>query len=220
MKNPLHTLDEVIWEQFGKVTNAAYNSLGWTKYDLGQVTSCLQGMAFTVYGIYLTIYGAVTNDVPSLLVGPPSIGAGYAFYLNDRKKIARRHDNELTDLVRRGVSHQPTFGMFRPAILAISAYTFYKGVSITLGKYKMPESIAHSTSSLGLLMAAAGVSFALHVATDYILDQPTPPPTQKKSIRSALREYVSRRSRRAGPAEQPVSHYVPLPQFVSGAPHG
>ena len=56
MRNPLTSLDELIWKQFEKITIAANKRLGWSKYDLANITQNISTVSYFGMGGYTALY--------------------------------------------------------------------------------------------------------------------------------------------------------------------
>ena len=69
MTNPLTSLDELIWQQFEKVTVAANKRLGWNKYDLATASSGAASVSALGSGLYSGIYGFLKNQITMEAIG-------------------------------------------------------------------------------------------------------------------------------------------------------
>jgi len=85
MKNPLTSLDELIWQQFEKVTQYAHKEYGWNKYDLSRWCDNAAALSLVGMGTYSALQGFIdpTTRAPlNLSLGFAAVAAAYMTNLN------------------------------------------------------------------------------------------------------------------------------------------
>lgn len=193
MKNPLTSLDELIWKQCEKVTEYAYKNAGWDKWDLIRVTDTAAITAQVGMGIYTAMSGVVRNEFPVLrgyyvlmggLIGGGGLATSYFYKVMNKQ----RQDQEFKILTETGASLRPSYGSMRPnALGAASALAGYAA-------YNLHQDAAPLDVLWGLTMGCASILLISSVASNYFSSQSPPkPPTPKKSLWNIVREVVYKR---------------------------
>ncbi len=201
MTNPLTTLDELIWKQFEKVTNAAYKRYGWDKYDLAVLASDVANFSFGLMGAYIGYHGIREKFPANVIAGALLIPLGLFNHFYDRRRAERLRDKEFATVLKKGCSSEPQFSAERPVLSGMAAYAFYSGVNgLYRGNYPL----------IGISLLAGSVYMAAHIGYRYFLSQiPKPPSTAKKSLWQALADYVTKPfHKEQQPVEVPAAKYI------------
>ncbi len=214
MKNPLTSLDEIVWKQFEKVTQYAHRNYGWDKYDLATRCSSLVTCSLLGGGMYMAIANYSTGNFVRGSLSLVSFAAmGVSIDILSKYLHNQWRKNETEELTNTGATREPTFTSVRPAMLSIPPVLYGLGISMAagnnfLGDEQFYNEQYRAAATLGCLMAGTmGVGF---VATWYFDDQMMTPPSLKKSLWKALWSYVTRPFSTAAqkPVEQPISDYI------------
>ena len=180
MKNPLLTLDEIVWKQFEKVTQGANKRLGWNKYDLARMMDTAAATSLIGWGGYQSLYSRFDNNYVNIAIylgtGVLLVGIGYSRYKNSRNENEWLEKQELDELTRAGAAKSPIYDPLRPLTLIGGVILVSGGIDI----------IGHNDTDNGLvvgLMAMMGGLYAQFITcSNYFRSQIMTPPSKKKSI--------------------------------------
>ena len=201
MINPLISLDELIWQQFEKVTVAANKKLGWNKYDLARIADSTAAMFFSGVGVYYTLRGVHDSSIthPIYLAGGIFITSlGYFIYNSKNQRNKRAEEEEIKEIVRTGAAKEPEMSMYRPIMLLWPGYFITRSLDHLMQRNsKIPEfstslSINQHNTLAGLLFLSMGLYFLGDWSADYFRSQIMTPPSIKKSIWITLTNYVTK----------------------------
>ena len=197
MKNPLTSLDELIWQQFEKITQKAHTELGWDKFDLATRTNLLAGMSMTAAGLYSTFNLYYDNGN----ISPVGLGVtvmGLAYY-----RMCKRSDDTLRVLetyrvMNSGAARKPKFNPRRPLTLMGSLGGWYVGSQfIRYAQYPSHLAIKDPVNfkkTIGLTIIGVASTFLFQTCAMYFHDQIfIPPAGTKKTVWEKINEYVAER---------------------------
>ena len=94
MTNPLLTLDRLIWNAHEKVTRAAYQRLGWNKYDLVQIAETAGNFGMIATGLAIVGHGLFNYNPGEFGYG--LICCGLATY----KDLTSRNKNHIREKIQ------------------------------------------------------------------------------------------------------------------------
>ncbi len=225
MTNPLTSLDELIWQQFEKVTVAANKRLGWNKYDLARIADSTAAMFFSGVGVYHTLRGVHDSSVTSSIRlggGILITSLGYLIYNSKKQKNKRWEEEEIKEIIETGAVKQPKMYMHRPVMLTWPGYFIYRSIDhlthrnskISEGSFSL-STIQYNTLA-GFTLLSMGLYFLSDLSADYFRSQLMTPPSTKKSIWKAVTDYVTKPSYKAAP--QPVESgvkYQTIDDYIS-----
>ncbi len=222
MKNPLTTLDEIVWKQFEKVTQYAHKKLGWNKYDLATITDRAFAAVSVGASVYAGIEGAYypvasSDQIIAMAVSLMWLGAGYLEHQN-AKKNKKLEKSELSEIVRTGAILQPQFSSSRPVTLCIDLLVCGGGIYGLLGGLQPAHEIVGGPQEysllIGLSLIATGATFLFKTSSDYFRSQLMTPPKAKKSLWNAAHESVASLGKYFKPAPKPVE--APAAKYAAG----
>ncbi len=215
MRNPLTTLDELIWQQFEKVTVAAEKRLGWDKWDLADRALKIADGALVGFGTYVAISGSYATGsmhyaVPTL--GATLIGSALLMECIGSHVFQKERRREQKLLLQTGASEEPTFSPLRPvglvsgsALLGWGASLFYVPVAVPKHFQNMSPELYNTMG--GMLSILVGTYFSSLTAMSYFQDQlPRPSAAAKKSLWEAITGYIT----------NPFSKKIPAPAEAPG----
>ena len=211
MVNPLASLDELIWNQCEKITTLANKTVGWDKYDLVEITGKCMAVSMAAWGSYAGIAGALTDSKLNMAAGLGTVLFGYHIYQSIQKDLPQERDAGLEGIARAGAPEQPYFSSQRPIILGVSLA--FLGIGIECLVNKKMHFVVHtpglSDEKNAILRGCMAVSMSSYCGfqtiAGYFYSQLPRPPHKKKSIWTAVRQYVSRKL-----GKQPEPAQVPL----------
>ena len=215
MTNPLTSLDELIWQQFEKVTVAANKKLGWSKYDLARIADSTAAMFLSGVGVYHTLRGVHDSSVNrpiNLGLGILITSLGYLIYNSNNQRNKRWEEQEIKEIIRTGAVKQPKMYMHRPVMLAWPGYFITRSLDHLMQRNsKIPEfstslSINQHNTLAGLTLLALGLYFLSDWSANYFRSQFMTPPSAKKNLWKAVTDYVTKPFSTATP--QPVESAV------------
>ncbi|GEM_PF-2555176 len=200
MKNLFTSLDELIWNQFEKITQKANKELGWTKYDLAQKVDTISAACYSGCGIYGLIADflkektplSYTFDIACIILGP---------YFHKIKTEHNKKDEkkEIQRLINTNAPYEPTFNAFRSITLLIGLT--WLGCSI----YSFHESQTDIDTALSLSGEMASTYFSLNTISDYFRSQIFTPPSKKKDFWKNIYQKLTR--------QKPANILVPEGKF-------
>lgn len=136
---------------------------------------------------------------------------GYHIYRSIQKDLPQERDVELERIERTGAPEAPYFSPIRPIILGSSLGILGIGIEYLVNKkmhFRVPTP-GLSDEQNALLRGCMGVSmssyYGFQMVASYFYSQLPRPPRKKKSILTAVRQYVSRKlSNQPEPAQVPL----------------
>ncbi len=208
MANPLTSLDELIWNQFEKVTQYAHKNYGWDKWDLAHLANWATGASFVGAGIYSflalnhetsPVEQAVdtTFGILGLTIG---MAAPYAF-----NKLNQYHrEAELDQLIHSRSVKRPQFSWKRPLFMYFGILTMTIGDS-----YLQGETLLNKTTGLATL--CFGFSYEFSEISNYFSTQFPKPPSTKKPFWKTTYEGIKNKFQpkpQLEPAAEPIAKYA------------
>ena len=187
MINPLTSLDELIWQQFEKVTVAANKKLGWNKYDLANKTDIITSVALCGNGVYYLLNN-IGSSFSSSGLGVGGIVLGYLWhqYLSSHNNYREALETKL--LMETKAADSPEFTERRPIQLGAGLLMSSLGIYIC----KFGISPTNSEPLLGLSMSLGGLAVITLTSANYFRSQIMTPPAAKKNLWQAVTDYFSR----------------------------
>ncbi len=132
MKNPLTTLDELLYRQFEGITEFTNRKLRLDSQDLTSITNKVLSLSSIGIGIFASMRGYVANQAYDIFLGGIiSAFGGYLTYksMQEPAKIRPEYHSE-----------NQGFSNFRPIILGASILLFFTGMGYFIyGVPKVPE---------------------------------------------------------------------------------
>lgn len=125
MKNPLHSLDELVWKQFAKITEKAHQRYGRNGYDLAEAAFLGTSLSLAGTGC-LSFQDYLHSGKPSEIVfGTANLLFAYLLHKATREKLsgASKKDYGMSLRGEYSFKYQPSAA--RPILLASSAWCFY-----------------------------------------------------------------------------------------------
>ena|SRR3989338_2927690 len=214
MQNPLTSLDELIWQQFEKVTRYAHKNYGWDKYDLAEI--CNSATAFSLLGG--GIYDAIaTYSQGGLLRGTVAALAYTAVSITlknfGKDTINKWRKSDLKEFLATGAIREPTFSGIRPAMLSMP--TILYGVSALaaagnniLGDKNFYDGQYRAAVTLGFFME--GTALVSFVSLWYFEGQLFTPSSAKRPFWKTTYERIKNKfspKPTLEPAAEPISKY-------------
>src|SRR3989338_10069535 len=208
MKKPLTSLDELIWQQFEKVTQYAHKNYGWDKYDCKQVTDSLSGVAGVGFGVCSILLGYNLDKAfissGYMAMGVALAGLGICIpYLSEKADNYYRKQ-EVREIIQSGATQQPSFIWTRPLAIAVGIGVAWIGMDF------LEESKGMETRLLGLMMLPGAAHLEFSSASSYFRSQiMTPPSTTKPFWRTTYERIKNKFSPKPTlePAAEPISKY-------------
>ena len=201
----LTSLDELISNQFGKISQKAYEKLGWNKYDCSQFAQTIGDLSFGAMGIYQCLQSYLSHDIIIGGFGIGEIVMGYSLYNSSKPFHEAKEHAELELITRTGAGIPPEFGYWRPLTLINSLAMTGMGIN-------MLTSDENKWKALGLVVIAASFAFDFTMFAEYFRNQPMTPPKTKKNLWKSLYETLSQPLQLPGklePAkERPQPHQI------------
>ena len=138
MKNPLTSLDELIWKEFEKVTQYEHKEWGWDKYDLARMSDNVAVLSLVEMGTYSALHGFIDSSTRAplnLSIGFAAVAAAYFLSKHKQRKNDEFELEELKDFVETGAVRPPIILWFRPLyFLGFSGYFLQEGVEKLLNR--------------------------------------------------------------------------------------
>jgi hypothetical protein len=208
MRNPLTSLDELIWRQYEKVTQKAAK-LGYSKYDLMYLCDVGAAVSFTGNGSYTMLEGILGGSALATAFGAACAIIGGLYYKASKITTAETEERDTRALVQYGAVPPPQFTGIRPLHLGMAVYLVGLG-AYTLIREDIPVpstfqklSPSDYATLKGLAELALSAFGAGVVSASYFLDQ-TPLPPQKKFWQAWYEKLAARFQK---PAEVPAVKY-------------
>ncbi len=179
MKNPLRSLDELICNQFEKITTKANTSLGLNKYDLMEKTANLGTLSSI--GLLFQMFYQVSNtqskkgDISSFEVFGQIMFAG--LILRQSYFLFKGNEEERKDIEKQETGEsvpqpitEPTLYALRPLGLAAASLPLMLTGAISL--YQPLTEIKDLYAVAGITLFSAWPTF--HIFSEYFKSQKTP----------------------------------------------
>ena len=204
MNNPLTSLDELIWQQFEKVTQYTHKEYGWDKYDCKQITDSLSGVAALGVGIYGYISGFILKEYLAFIpFGTLFSAAGISLPYLWKKENEISRTREINEIIQRGVARQPFYTWMRPLAIAAGVGAVSAGINFLIS-----DGIENHVK--GLITIPGTAYCELLLASSYFSSQIMAPPCTKKSFWKTAYEGIKNKFNpkpQLEPAAVPSSHY-------------
>ncbi len=215
MKNPLTSLDELIWKQFEKVTQYAHKNYGWDKYDLTNVMETAASGLMIGYGTYVVTAATMANSF-SRSIGYAFLGTGTGllgiiFGSLSRRRNENERAKELQKLLQTGAASKPHYTAIRPAALLGFTYIATQGL---LGDRLKNENL-NMAFDLALITGNLGIYF--FTVASYFKDQIMTPPSAKKPFWKTLYQQAANRLKpkpALQPVEDPAGKYASVETYI------
>ncbi|MDO8656475.1 MAG: hypothetical protein Q7K45_04510 [Nanoarchaeota archaeon] len=215
MQNPLTSLDELIWKQFGKITNYANKTLGWTKYDCAYIAGTLENISLAGYGTYEVLLGfskPALSGLSNILLGTGCAIFGGIHQKNAKKNYQIKEEQEIRQLAFSAAASQPHFNATRPSIIALGWLTG------ALGMEYLTREKTNYTTLVGLAGITASLMISFSYAKHYFEDQIMTPPSTKKPFWTTTYEGLKNKFHpkpQLEPAAEPAPQYISIDTLIT-----
>ncbi len=207
MTSPLASLDELIWNQFEKVTQYAHRNYGRDKWDLAHLANWATGVSFLGIGTYSSLMlnhsTTPTDQALYTTLGVLGLTAGMAGPYICNKLNQSRRKAELVQLIHDSSVKIPQFGWKRPLFMYLGMLSMVAG-----GFYLQQETSLSKTA--GLLTLCSGFSWEFMASSDYFSTQFPKPPSTKKPFWKTTYEGIKNKFKpkpQLEPAAEPTPKY-------------
>ncbi len=118
---PLQGLDQLVLNQFQKVTEKAHKKLGKTKYELIDLCNTGQAVAWTGMGCYTFIRGALIGGGFRMGAGGLLAALGAYIHIQGKKRIKEKEGREWRSIEQYGAVKEPRPNAVRGFATAVLA---------------------------------------------------------------------------------------------------
>ncbi len=190
LEQKLLQLDEVIWKQYEKVTQAADKYLGLDKYDLAKGCNNLVVGGALASSLYYGLYSIKEQSGPFGVVSLTYLGmAGLNYFAFPKvsQSLKKREQRE----VQQGIILAPVFNSIRPSGLIISMCAYGVG-TVFFNNHTTDSSLllALSNLSIGFYLSGAMSRWYFH---DQIPKPPRKNPAKLQEWYNSLRASLGRK---------------------------
>lgn len=162
MKNPLTTLDELLYRQFEGITKATHEMFGWTKNSLANLTDIIASVSITGAGTLLASEGFATKKLYTLYSG-----CFFAFYGLINYLSVKNSEEEKTKKVDSSkYAEQIKFKPYRPMVVLMSNLVAGLELVYTIKNFKIGDSAV-----VPLVIFMGTNYFTFSIFSSYFQDQ-------------------------------------------------
>jgi len=185
MKNPLESLDELILNKvFEPITQYAHKKLGWTKYDLMNLTSSSASAGYAGAAFYNCLNYIQERNPANLIYAGVDALIAFVFW-NFKKNFAKDEERDIKLALQSSAVRAPTSIPIRPLGLGFGLCALFKGSTDIALENDPAQNVGNLTvTSLGMGISLV-YSFLYFKDTTFF-----PPRAEKKKFFKTLYEGI------------------------------
>ncbi|MBI2146847.1 hypothetical protein HYU19_00035 [Candidatus Woesearchaeota archaeon] len=197
VSSALLSLDHHVNAVYAKLTDKAYEHVGFGKYDLAKIAGAGTTISIVISGLYGASTGSAVGSYALTAFNAGLSLAGAYFHPQIQKRLEQEEASELEQLASTQAAEKQSYSRWRPILLFVAQVAY--GIAVQcFGSSPEGEWItslpAEQVLDIGGISAvAAGNSILSVVSMKYFLNQTMKPPRADKGILKRIGAVLNKR---------------------------